>query len=78
MTGRFVLNDLPVGVHNLSAVSINGSHATFQQQANLVAGLSTPAVIQMIPLPEITVTLNLTQPSDAIGAPIRLAATTRN
>jgi hypothetical protein len=32
------------------------------QQANLVAGLSTPAVIQMIPLPEITVTLNLTLP----------------
>lgn len=72
MTGRFVLNDLPVGVHNLSAVSIDGSHATFQQQANLVAGLSTPALIQMIPLPEITVTLNLTQPTDAIGAPIRV------
>ena len=73
MTGRFVLHDLPVGVHYLSAVTIDGSHATFQQQANLVAGLSTPAVIQMIPLPEITVTLNLNQPSDAIGAPIRLA-----
>jgi hypothetical protein len=73
MTGRFVLNNLPVGVHNLSVVSIDGSHATFQQQANLVAGLSTPAVIQMIPLPPITVTLNLAPPTDAIGAPIRLA-----
>ncbi len=73
MTGRFMLNDLPVGVHNLSAVSIDGSHATFQQQANLVAGLSTPAVIQMTPLPKITVTLNLTAPTDAIGAPVRLA-----
>lgn len=36
MTGRFVLNDLPVGVH-VPAVSIDGSHMTFQQQANLVA-----------------------------------------
>lgn len=73
MTGRFVLNDLPVGVHNLSAVSIDGSHMTFQQQANLVAGLSTPAVIQMTPLPQITVTLNLVAPTDAVGAPVRLA-----
>lgn len=73
MTGRFVLHDLPVGVHILSAVSIDGSHQTFQQQANLVVGLSTPALIQMIPLPEISVTFNLTPPSDATGAPVRLA-----
>lgn len=72
MTGRFVLNDLPVGVHNLSAVSIDGSHVTFQQQANLVAGLSTPAVIQMTPLPQIKVTLNLAPLTDAVGAPVRL------
>lgn len=73
MTGRFVLNDLPIGVHILSAVSIDGSHVTFQQQANLVADLSTPAVIQMIPLPQIKVTLKLESPTDAIGAPVRLA-----
>ena len=74
MTGRFVLNDLPVGVHVLSAVTIDGSHLTFQQQANLVAGLSTPAVIQMTPLPPIKVTLNLAPLTDAIGAPVRLSA----
>ena len=73
MTGRFVLNDLPVGVHMLSAVSIDGSHATFQQQANLVSGLSTPAVIEMVPLPPIKVTLKLAQPSDAVGAPVRIS-----
>ena len=73
MTGRFVLNDLPIGVHILSAVAIDGSHVTFQQQANLVADLSTPAVIQMTPLPQIKVTLNLASPTDAIGAPVRLA-----
>jgi len=72
MTGRFMLNDLPIGVHLLSAVSIDGSHVTFQQQANLVADLSTPAVIQMTPLPQVKVTLNLTPPTDAIGAPVRL------
>ncbi len=74
MTGRFVLNDLPVGVHVLSAVSIDGSHLSYQQQANLVAGLSTPAVIQMTPLPQIKVTLNLAPLTDAIGAPVRIAA----
>jgi len=73
MTGRFVLNDLPVGVHNLSAVSMDGSHMTFQQQANLVADLSTPAVIQMVPLLPVKVTLNLSKPADAVGAPVRLA-----
>lgn len=74
MTGRFVLNDLPVGVHVLSAVSIDGSHLTFQQQANLVAGLSTPAVVQMTPLTPIKVTLNLAPLTDAIGAPVRVTA----
>ena len=72
MTGRFVLNDLPVGVHVLSAVSIDGSHQPFQQQANLVADLSTPAVIQMAPLSPIKVTLTLAPPKDAVGAPVRL------
>jgi len=74
MTGRFVLHDLPVGVHVLSAVSIDGSHMTFQQQANLVADLSTPAVIQMAPLPEIKVTFELNLLTDAVGAPVRIAA----
>lgn len=74
MTGRFVLNDLPAGLHNLSAISIDGSHQTFQQQANLVTGLSTPAVIQMTPLPPIKVTLNLEPLADANGAPVRVAA----
>ena len=73
MTGRFVLNDLPVGVHTLSAVTIDGGHVTFQQQANLVADLSTPAVIQMMPLPEIKVTFNLLPLTDAVGAPVRIS-----
>lgn len=73
MTGRFVLHDLPVGAHLLSAVSIDGSHMTFQQQANLIAGLSTPAVIKLTPLPEIKVTLNLAPLKDAVGAPVRIA-----
>lgn len=73
MTGRFILRGLPVGVHVLSAVSIDGSHATFQQQANMVANLATPAVVQMAPLPEINVTLILAPLTDAVGAPVRIA-----
>ena len=73
MTGRFVLNDIPVGVHVLSAVAIDGGHQSFQQQANLVAELSTPAMIQMSPLQPVKVTLNLAPPDDALGAPVRIA-----
>ncbi|MFZ3069809.1 MAG: hypothetical protein WA110_01625 [Anaerolineaceae bacterium] len=73
MTGRFNLDNVPTGIHNLVASSIDGSFRTFQQQANVVAGLSTPAVIKIEALPEVTVTFEVTLPEEAIGAPIRLA-----
>lgn len=73
MTGRFYFDNIPTGVHNLVASSIDGSYRTFQQQANVGTDLSTPVVIKMQSLPEVTVTLVVKPPEDAVGAPIRLA-----
>jgi len=72
-TGRFDFNQIPVGAHNISAISIDGAYISYQQEANIMANLSTPAVIAMTPLPEVNVTFNVSVPDQASGAPVRLA-----
>ncbi|MBP6068865.1 MAG: hypothetical protein KA465_01240 [Anaerolineaceae bacterium] len=72
-TGRFDFNQIPVGAHNISAISIDGAYISYQQEANIMANLSTPAVIAMTPLPEVNVTFIVRVPDQAIGAPVRLA-----
>ncbi len=73
MTGRFYLDNIPAGTHNLAAFSIDGSYRTYQQQASVASGLATPAPIKLDPLDEVVVTFVVTPPEDAIGAPIRIA-----
>ena len=72
-TGRFDFSQIPVGTHNLSAISIDGAYLSYQQEANIMADLSTPAVIELTPLPEVNVTFTVSVPEEASGAPIRLA-----
>ena len=72
-TGRFDFNQIPVGAHNISAISIDGAYISYQQEANIMANLSTPAVIAMTPLPEVNVTFIVSVPDVASGAPVRLA-----
>lgn len=72
-TGRFYLPNVPAGVHRLTATSIDGAYQVFQQDVNVVGGLSTPAVIKLSSLPEVKVTFFVTPPNDAVGAPIRMA-----
>lgn len=72
MNGRFYLRDLPVGIHNFVVTTIDGSHLTFQQEVNLVEGLSTLAIARMTPNPEVTLTFVLTPPQEVYGAPIRI------
>lgn len=72
-TGRFHLSNVPVGVHRLTASSINGAYRIFEQDVNVVAGLSTPAVVKLEPLSEVKVTFMVKPPNDAVGAPIRIA-----
>ncbi len=73
MNGRFYLRGLPVGVHNFVVSTIDGSHQSFQQEVNLMDGLSTLAIARMIPPnPEVTLTFVLTPPQEVFGAPIRI------
>lgn len=72
MNGRFYLRDIPVGVHNLVATTLNGSHQTFQQEVNLVDGLSTLAIARMLPNPKVTLTFTVSASKEVYGAPIRI------
>jgi len=72
-TGRFDFDQLPVGIQHLSAFSIDGAFLPFQQEANIIADLSTSAVIALTPLPEVNVTFIVSVPEGASGAPVRLA-----
>ncbi len=71
--GSFVLEGLPPGVNNLVAMTVDGSFTIFQQGANIVAGSSTPAVIQMTPTKMVSITFTVTIPPEILGVPVRLA-----
>ena len=73
MTGRFFFDHVPEGVHTVSVVSLDGKYQSFQQQANVIPQLSTPAVITLAPLPEVTVKFIVSLPDEALGAPPRIA-----
>lgn len=73
VTGRFYFENIPAGIHNLVATSIDGSFQDFQQEANILSGLATPAVIKMKVLQEVKIKFIVTPPNDALGAPIRMA-----
>jgi len=45
--GRFNLQGLPVGTHNLVAYAMDGSYATFQQGATVAASLTTPVDVSI-------------------------------
>ncbi len=73
-TGSFVLENLPVGTHNLVAYAIDGSFQTFQQGARIDAGQRTPVMASMTPAQMVNVTFLVSVPSNTIpNAPIRLA-----
>ena len=73
MTGRFFFDHVPEGIHTLAVQSLDGGYQFFQQQANILADLSTPAVIEMTALPEVTVKFVVSLPDEAVGAPVRIA-----
>ena len=73
-TGSFVIENLPVGTHNLVAYAIDGSFQTFQQGARVEGGLRTPVSLALIPAQMVNVIFTLSVPANSIqNAPIRLA-----
>ena len=71
--GRFDLEGLPPGTHNLVAYALDGTYQTFQQGATVLENLNTPVKLFMKPAPLVNVTFNITVPSNTLpGVPVRL------
>lgn len=72
--GRFSLQGLPVGTHNLVTYALDGTYKTFQQGAAVADGRQTPVVIYLDAAPTVTVTFNVKVPDNTVpGAPVRIA-----
>jgi hypothetical protein len=72
--GRFDLWGLPPGTHNITAYAPDGTYTTFQQGAQVAAGLVTPVELRMKPAPLVNVTFIVNVPANTVkGAPVRLA-----
>jgi hypothetical protein len=71
--GRFDLEGLPTGTHNLEAYALDGTYQTFQQGATVAQGLNTEVEIKVKSAPLVHVTFYATAPKDIQGVPIRIA-----
>ncbi|MCL5611268.1 MAG: hypothetical protein M1485_01735 [Chloroflexi bacterium] len=72
--GRFDLQGLPTGTHNLVVYSLDGTYQPFQQGALVAEKLNTTVdQIKVKASPLVHVTFNVTAPNDIQGAPIRIA-----
>lgn len=73
-TGRFSLEGLPAGTQNLVAYALDGLYQPFQQGATVGAGQSTNVDLQVRPASHVSVTFNVTVPTNTVpGAPVRVA-----
>ena len=71
--GRFDLEGLLPGTHNLVAYALDGTYQTFQQGATVLGNLNTPVKLYLKPASLVSVTFNITAPSNTLpGAPVRL------
>lgn len=71
--GRFKLQGVGVGTHNLVAYALDGTYQTFQQGAAVAAGLNTTVELGLHPSPLVRVTFVASAPGDVQGAPVRIA-----
>jgi hypothetical protein len=72
--GKFNLEELPVGTHNLVAYAIDGAYQTFQQGARVETGKSTPVTFSLTRASMVNVVFTVTVPSNTLqNVPIRLA-----
>ncbi len=72
--GRFDLQGLPAGTHNLVAYALDGTYRPFQQGAAVAGGLNTAVEVRVQSTPLVRITFTLSPPPDSVqGAPIRIA-----
>jgi hypothetical protein len=73
-TGRFEINGLPVGTHNLIAYSLDALYQPFQQGAVVGDGKVTQVDLRVKPSQLVSLTFNVSIPSDTVpGVPVRIA-----
>ena len=71
--GSYLIEGLPVGVHNIVAYSLDGVYEPFQQGAKVSGGMATSALLRMVPAKLVKVTFVAIAPSDtARGIPLRI------
>ncbi|MBW6465062.1 MAG: hypothetical protein K0B06_00980 [Brevefilum sp.] len=71
--GKYLIDGLGSGVHNIVFYAIDGQFRTYQQGALVEPGMTTPADVKLQPLPKVSVTFQVIPPNDALGAPIYMA-----
>jgi hypothetical protein len=71
--GRFDLQGVGVGTHNLIAYAVDGTYGTFQQGATVAADLNTAVDIKLKAAALVRVTFLVSAPNDVQGAPVRIA-----
>lgn len=71
--GKYLLEGLGPGVHNVVFFAMDGKYRTYQQGALIEVGMRTSADVKLVSLPLVTITFQVTPPNDAQGAPIHLA-----
>ena len=71
--GRFNLQGVGVGTHNLVAYAIDGTYETFQQGATVAAGLNTAVEVHLRAAALVKITFVVSAPTDVQGAPVRVA-----
>ena len=73
--GKFNLEEVPVGTHNLVAYAIDGAYQSFQQGAQVEEGKSTPVAISLTRASMVNVVFTVSVPGGSAvqNMPIRLA-----
>lgn len=71
--GKFSLERISTGVHNVVFLAMDGQYQTFQQGARIAGGVVTPVEVSLNPMPAVEVTFTVTPPNDALGVPIYMA-----
>lgn len=72
--GGFVIEGLPIGIHNLVAYSLDGSYQVFQQGAEVASESTTNASVQIKSMSLVDVTFIVSVPTGTVpGVPLRLA-----
>ena len=62
--GKFRLDDLPAGLHNVTLFSPSGAYRSVQQGAQIAADATTPAVISLQAATPVHITFQVTVPPD--------------